>query len=259
LSDIGKSATKVFGQPDFNTTNGGTVDNRLNAPRHIATDIENHLYVCDTGNNRVVVYDQVTSTLTPNQDAVATIKINGLQQPRGIFVNQVTTGEVWVTDTSSTQALTRKFASYSTLVFNQSSTVAVQSAFSPLAVAQDQFGNLVVADASNRIGVYVPQVQAINWANLLPARPLAPGMIASLCSPGSGCDPRITVNIVGSATVVAPGLPLPTTLGAPQVRGDIQIRFNGQPVPLYAMVPGQINFVVPMSAPISGTANLEVI
>jgi uncharacterized protein (TIGR03437 family) len=121
-----------------------------------------------------------------------------------------------------------------------------------LAVAQDQFGNLVIADASNRIGVYVPQVQALNAFNLLPTRPLAPGMIASLCSPGSECDPRTTVQMFGSQTQSG-SLPLPPQLA------DIQVTLNSQPVPLYYVSPGQINFVVPMSAPISGTANLEVV
>ena len=253
-TDIGKNATKVFGQPDFFTTNSGTTANRFNSPRHIATDSETHLFVADTGNSRVSVFDQVTSTLTPNQDAVATIQITGLSSPRGVWVNQVTTGEVWVTDSASSQALTRKYASYQTLVFDQSVKGLVQSALNPLAVTQDQFGNLVIADASNRIGVYVPQVQSINGANFLAARPLAPGVLASLCSPGSNCNPQTRANMFGSNTAVFDGnYPMPTTLG------DVQVRFNDQPVPLYVVTPSQINFVVPMSAPNSGPANLEVI
>jgi uncharacterized protein (TIGR03437 family) len=46
---------------------------------------------------------------------------------------------------------------------------------------------------------------------------------------------------------------MPTTLG------DVQVLFNGAPVPLYMVSPSQINFVVPMNAPSSGNADVQVV
>src|SRR5262245_18725674 len=54
-ADNGKAATKVFGQGDFASTGTSGSDSCLNWPHHIATDGEAHLYVADTGNNRVVI------------------------------------------------------------------------------------------------------------------------------------------------------------------------------------------------------------
>src|SRR5262249_25507865 len=50
-----------------------------------------------------------------------------------------------------------------------------------------------------------------------------------------------------------------TTFPMPRTLADIQVLFNGQTTPLYYVSPSQINFVVPMNAPTSGTAQIEVI
>jgi uncharacterized protein (TIGR03437 family) len=47
-------------------------------------------------------------------------------------------------------------------------------------------------------------------------------------------------------------VPLPKTLA------DTQLLINDAPVPLYFVSPGQINFLVPMNAPASGTVDLLV-
>jgi hypothetical protein len=49
------------------------------------------------------------------------------------------------------------------------------------------------------------------------------------------------------------GYPMPITLA------DEQVMFNGAAAPLYFAGPGQINFLVPMSAPVTGTADVEVV
>ena len=48
-------------------------------------------------------------------------------------------------------------------------------------------------------------------------------------------------------------MPYPTLLA------DTQVLFNGQPAPLLLVSPGQINFMIPMSAPTSGTADVQVV
>jgi uncharacterized protein (TIGR03437 family) len=45
----------------------------------------------------------------------------------------------------------------------------------------------------------------------------------------------------------------------PTVLADTQVLFNGQPAPLLLVSPGQINFMIPMSAPTSGTADVQVV
>ena len=54
----GMSATTVFGQPDFNSVGGGSSASQLSSPHHIAIDTDDRLYVADTGNARVAIYNQ---------------------------------------------------------------------------------------------------------------------------------------------------------------------------------------------------------
>lgn len=144
------------------------------------------------------------------------------------------------------------FPRYANLILNPAPIFTAVAAGSSLAVAQDQFGDLVVADGTNRIGFYYPSLQAINGASFLPGRSfLAPGMLASICAPGSSC--RNGAALFGPATEALADFPMPRTLA------DTQVLFNGQAAPLYAVTPGQINFVVPMKAPQTGTAELQVV
>jgi uncharacterized protein (TIGR03437 family) len=254
-TDNGKAATKVFGQPDFSTTTAGSSSAQLSAPHHISTDNEGRVYVADSGNNRVQIFDQISSTLSPNTGARAIFSIGGFNQPRSVFVNQLTS-EIWVGDISST---VRKFPNYAALILNPVSSASVSSAGAAIALTQDQYGDLIVADQSNRVGFYFPAVEAVNGASFQSSRLglAAPGMLTSLCSPSSACDPSKRTNLFGSSTAVNTDLPNPWPL--PTTLGDVQVLFNGTPVPLYFVTPSQINFVVPMSAPSSGTADVQVV
>ena len=242
--DNGRPATKVLGQPDFFTVTSGNTDDKLNAPHHVATDSEARPYVADSGNNRVLIFDQILNN--PDKGAHATLQLTGFSQPRGVFVNQAT-GELWVGDNTST---VKKFPKYESLVFDQTSTGSVSAPGTALAVAQDGYGDLALADATNRVAIYYPGLQAINGANFLANRQLAPGMFASVCSPGSNCDPNSRLAIFGSATQTNTSLPLATTLG------DVQVLVDGLAAPLTYVSPSQINFIVPMATPNSGTADI---
>ena len=245
--DNGRPATKVFGQPDFFTVTTGNTDDKLSAPHHIATDSEARPYVADSGNNRVLIFDQILNL--PPTGAHAALQLGGVTSPRGVFVNQAT-GEVWVGDTTGT---VKKFPKYASLVFSQTSTGSVSAPGAALAVVQDGFGDLAVADVTNRVAIYYPGLQAINGANFLTNRQLAPGMFASICSPGSNCDPNSRLAIFGAGTQSNTSLPLATSLG------DVQVLVNGVPAPLTYVSPSQINFIVPMGTPNSGTADLQVV
>ncbi|MBZ5624050.1 MAG: hypothetical protein LAQ69_35930 [Acidobacteriia bacterium] len=255
-TDSGKAASKVFGQPDFNTVTPGSTDAKMSLPSHVAADTDSRPYVVDTGNNRVLIFDTITND--PNGASAAFILgSNFVGSPRGIYVSALT-GEFWVTDASSS-ALVRKFPKFQTLIFNPAATGAVQTAtgLGSLAVTQDQYGDLAIADVTNRVSFYFPGLQGINGGNFIPSARLAPGMFASICSPGSNCDPNSVKAIFGANTAnyadLPNPLPLPTTLG------DTQVLFNNQAVPLYYVSPTQINFYVPMGAPTSGAANMEVV
>lgn len=254
-TDNGLTATKVFGQPNFTTITSGASSVNFNGPHHISTDSNGQLYVADTGNNRIEIFPDpsASTTLTSGQGAGLTLPTNAAE---GVFVNQ-TTGEVWVANTKSSTAV--RYPKYETLLFNQTPLDAnpiqplvtlngqLSTAFT-LAVAQDQFGDLVLADATNRISIFYPGLAYLNGASFALDKPyLAPGMIGTMY-PLSGS------NKFGSTTATNTNASQwPTTLGG------IQILFNGKPVPLDYVSPTQINFLVPNGAPTSGTVSTQVV
>ncbi|MGI8988549.1 MAG: hypothetical protein ACR2I2_03055 [Bryobacteraceae bacterium] len=235
----GMAASKVFGQPDFTSIASGADDNRMSSPHHVATDTDDRLYVADSANNRVTIFDRSSQA---GSDPHPALTLGNLGSPRGIYVSPAT-GEVWVADSNNGRAL--RYPKFNDLVLNQASNYTIPSP-GPLALAQDAFGNLYIADLANRVAIYYPGLIAQNAANNLQTRALAPGTVAAVGSLGN-------INQFGSDTLSATSLPLPTQLGG------IQVRLNDQPVPLYFVSPNQINFLVPMSAPTSGTADLLVV
>jgi uncharacterized protein (TIGR03437 family) len=252
-TDNGKAATKVFGQPDFKTVTAGATDATFSSPHHIACDTSGQLYVADTGNNRILIFGDPNSSQTAAAAQPSILSINNLNSPEGIYVNP-TTGEIWVANTRSDTAV--RYPKFETLLFNQTPLGAnpIQAPSVTLAVAQDQFGDLVLADGANRVSFFYPGVYSANAADTTAAdKQYAPGMIASICN-SPGCQgSNTTGSTFGSATVAGNEASLSTTLGG------IQLLFNGTPVPLYYVSPTQINFVVPNGAPITGTASAQIV
>jgi uncharacterized protein (TIGR03437 family) len=242
-TDNGKAATKVFGQPDFTTITRGNDDTKMNLPHHISSDTDARLYVADTGNSRVLIFDSVSNV--PSAGAHAAYSITGLHSPEGVFVSQ-NTGEIWVADTNNS-GLALRYPRFDSLVITGASNARIQAASATLAVAQDQFGDLFIADASNRVAIYFPGLVAENGANFMVTRPLAPGLVTSIFPLG---------NQFGKDTVSFDQLPNPTSL--PKTLADLQVIFNGQPAPVYFVSPGQINFLVPNDAPTTGFVDLLV-
>ena len=116
----------------------------------------------------------------------------------------------------------------------------------PLELAEDAWGDLYVADAAHRVAIYYPELSPINAANFLNRNYMAPGMIAAMFTQGN-------YNQFGGQPSRASTLPLPTQLNG------VQVLFNGAPVPLFYADPNQINFQVPMGAPQTGTADVQVV
>jgi uncharacterized protein (TIGR03437 family) len=247
-ADNGRGASKVFGQPDFFSVTSGAADTKMSQPHHVATDSEARIYVADTGNNRVLIFDQVTTTAAAGAPAARIL--TGFGAPHSVYVNSFT-DEIWVGDGST---MVKKYPRFTSLIINSSSNGSVAS-LNGLALAQDNLGNLAVADASSRVAFYFQGLQVVNGASFLTNRPVAPGTFASICSPNSGCSNGISE--FGGTTAVFSSLPNP--IPYPTTLGDVQVLFNGKPAPLTYVSPTQINFVVPMSAPSSGTADVMVV
>jgi uncharacterized protein (TIGR03437 family) len=238
----GMSASRVFGQPDFNSGAVGSGASQLNAPHHIATDTEDRLYVADTGNSRVAIFDQAP-TANPGPPA-AQFLTNNLSSPRGIYVSAVN-GEIWVSDAQTSQAV--RYPPFNQLAATGgASNATISDPGSPRAVVEDAWGNLFLADAANRVVIYYPGLGAINAANFLNSNILAPGMIAALFTQGNADQ-------FGGQPQQAAALPLPVQLNS------IQVLFNGAPVPLFYADANQINFQVPIAAPQTGTSDLQVV
>jgi uncharacterized protein (TIGR03437 family) len=239
----GQAAVKVIGQPDFHSSVAGASLTSFNAPHHIAVDTSSLVYVADTGNNRVLIFDSADQL--PTQQPTAVWKIPGLNAPEGVYVSP-STGEIWVADTQNHQAL--RYPMYDTLITGAPSSFSIPILSYSLALTQDQFGALLVADATNRVAFYFPRLAMQNAANFLDASiyPLAPGMWASIY-PYAG-------QLTNNQTATSGGqIPFPITLV------DTQVLFNGTPAPLYLVSPTQINYYIPMGAPTSGLADVEVV
>jgi uncharacterized protein (TIGR03437 family) len=250
LTDNGKAAAKVFGQADFVSKAPGTGLGNFSVPLHVSSDGEGRIYVADAGNNRVSIFPDPNSAYTPS-GIQAAWTITGLSAPRGVWINP-NTDEIWIANTGSGNCV--RYSSFSSLYFGAAPNIVVPNGTTSLyslALTTDQIGALYVADASNRVAIYYPALQALNGANFMTDRALAPALIASLCAPGSNCTTQAAA--FGSQTAINNQSPVPTVLG------DVQVNFNGTPAPLFYVSPAQINFYVPSNAPASGNANIEVV
>jgi len=239
----GQTAAAVIGQTNYTSVVAGTpATNGLSGPRLMSVDALDNLYVADTGNNRIAIYSNASSLST---NATPSLSLGNLHNPLGVSVSSVT-GDVWVVDTQASVVL--EYPPYSQLIVNPTPTPEV-AAFEPLSVTFDPFGNPVVADSTNRVGLYYPIMDMKNTAtNFLL---YAPGMLATLTPYGT--SPPIAG--FGSATVSAPAnaFPVPTTLG------DVQVLVNGVAAPLLFVSSTQISFQIPMATPTGGLMPVQVV
>jgi uncharacterized protein (TIGR03437 family) len=252
----GMAATKVWGQASFTTANSGStsVDNRLSSPHGIAVDSGQRLYVVDSGNNRVLVFDNITAAGTDPHSIISIAGLVGgaLNSPRSIFITPqnvplVPADQIWIGDTSRALRFSGGYASLFTSGVNGTGFTpdAVISEAGALGLAIDGYGALYVADDINRVVIHYIALAALNGASYITSRStLAPNTIVSLFSEGG---------TFGAGTQTFSTLPLPTTMQA------IQVQMNGTPLPLYYVSPAQINLLIPNNAPTSGTADLQVV
>jgi sugar lactone lactonase YvrE len=243
----GMDAATVFGQPNFFGSDPGNGLNQLNGPQQIAMDAAARLYVCDYSNNRVLIFTDSAHAASNSSAVLAITNINSsssLVGPRAVYINQ-TTGEAWISSPNYLGVF--RYPSFENLSISSLANGAVVTGVIPLAAVLDARGNLVVAEAANRIGIYSPRVTAVDGAAFLASRALTPGVIATLYAPYQ------------AAPTWADVIPLPRELAG------LQVLVNGVPSPLFyvgdSQYPGfvQINLQVPMSAPATGTIEILVV
>ena len=292
-ADNGKPATIVFGQTSFNAIGAGggsTLSAGMNAPHHISCDTNGLLYVADTGNGRILIFNDPHAASTPPTGAPAE-PVPGFNAPESVFANPVT-GEIWVANTG--QGVSYQFTNELKVLLGTAGSsnggiAELSGAFGyrPLLAVQDQFGDLFVADDAHRVAIYYPGVNLCNGASFTPAQltsqtypsngcfgsaydnkggaqltpqPLAPGMWATIKS-GNNFPGAQFLGVQNTASCCT----FPASLGDVQVVmtwTDSSNVIHSTPAPLYIVWPGQINFIVPNEInpiPPSGTADLEVI
>lgn len=249
----GMEASAVIGQPDFITAGTGTAENRFNNPRGIAVDTSGRLYVADVGNNRVSVFSNV-GALTPGSDPLPTVVLLNstgtarLRSPYGVAVNQLT-GEIWVAELAASRLL--RYPEYGFLPASNFAATLTLNVSAPLALALDGFGNPVVAEAINRVAMYYPAVEGVNMANYF-RRPVAPGTYVTLYPEGGG---QFAFSESSESRLFAEE---PNPEPMPKKLEDIEVLIDDEPVPLQAVSPGRINFLMPMNAPTSGSVRVLV-
>ena len=232
------AASRAFGQPDFNSSATGVTENRLSGPRHISFDTDDRLYVADTNNNRIQIFSRAPNAGVDPRAAFSLTR--NIRTPFGVHVSPQT-GEIWVANSGAGQAL--RYPNFDRLVSGGDTPDYTVPAAGPVALTTDQFGNLFMADLRNRVAIHYPRVNVVNGANYLPR--IAPGLVSTLQSN--------TLNYAFTeATSVNQTVPLARVLS------DLQVAVNGQPVPLYFASPFQINFLMPIGLPTSGTVELQV-
>jgi uncharacterized protein (TIGR03437 family) len=237
----GEAAYLAIGQSNFTSVTAGSGSAALNSPRGIASDTSDRLYVADLRNNRIIVFSQAPENTSSGPTSATTY--TGFSQPQAVAVNPLTT-ELWVADSGS--GVIDRFPEYTTCVVTCSATAQISTApASPIGLALDVTGNVIVGDTFNHLTLFFAQAFVKNAATFSAYAGLAPGMLAALGRGG------LQFNIPDAPT---PAPPWPFTLS------DLNITVNGTLAPIFATNNnyGAVYFQVPSNAPTSGTANFVV-
>lgn len=167
----GANAESVFGQVNFSSVGSGSTAARLSSPYGIHVDSSGRLWVADSNNNRVLMFEGASTLgLGPTADLVLgqpnfTVVTAGntaskLSSPQTVFVDD--SDNLWVADFGNSRVL--KFPNVSTLTNGAAATVALgqpdlttntagTSAVkmnSPVGVTVDDEGRLWISDNGNQ-------------------------------------------------------------------------------------------------------------
>lgn len=173
------TATRVYGQlADFTSTaanNGGRSANTLDSPRGVYVDSNNIVYIADTSNDRVLVYENNSTTASKvfgqqNGFTTGTTNFGGLSaqslsDPRGIVRDR--NNLLYIFDTNNNRLLSYSETSTTAIdvigqnnIFTTNTSGLSASKFdSPFSVVFDSSNNLYVADLYNNRVLFFPSNQ----------------------------------------------------------------------------------------------------
>ncbi len=233
-----------------------TIATQVNA-RGVAVDALGKVYVADTANHRILAMDPGGAAIPFAGTGVVGFSGDGgqalsaqLNQPAGLAADAH--GNLFVADTGNhCVRMITPDGFIQTVAGTGSAGLSGDGGAGPLAqlnapsaVAVDATGAVWIADTgNNRIrkltpGAVTPPAQqvlplvVVNGASWL-AGPVAPGEIVSIFSDGG--------TALGPTLGIAATPPLSTQLA------EVEVRFDGQAVPLYYVQAQQINAQVPLS------------
>ncbi len=246
----GEAASLAIGQASFSTVTSGNGQASFNSPRGIAADTSDRLYVADSLNNRIMIFQQAPENITSGPTA-SSILTAGLSQPQAVAINSVTT-ELWVANSGA--GVVYRYPEYTLC---QTSTCAPTATLStspaaPIGLTLDISGNVIVGDSFNHMTLFFPQAFFKNGASYAAYQGMVPGELAILGRLG------LQFPIADGA---AQTLPWPTTLS------DLNLTVTwpggpaaGTPAPIFATTStyGAIYFQVPGAAPTSGKSTIVV-
>jgi uncharacterized protein (TIGR03437 family) len=240
------AADVVLGQQSPNNSLPSNSTAGLNVPRHIGADSSDRVYVADSNNNRLVVFNNPSTAVT---GAASALQLP-MPSPQGVAVSLVT-GESWITLGNALWRLPE----YNTLVqinnpnlqfFTQQ--LILQSL--PFSIALDKNANLIVGESVNRATFYYAKLTYTNAANYNGGT--AAGVYVTPAAPGQLMEVYRVGQPFSFTTASAPADPWPTTLG------DLQVSVNGVAAPIFRVDASDIAFQVPSATPPSGTVDFIV-
>lgn len=236
----GQVARAVLGQQNFFTTTASQTSAGLYAPRGMTVDTGDRLYVADSGNNRVVVYNGTGNIANGSTGIVIQSSLNN---PEGVAVS-ASTGDIWVSSTGNNSLF--RFTEYSKLGTAPQPLEQVVS-YAPIALALDSKDNMVIVEATNRITFYYGFLVYRNAANYTLSRNVRTNQ---------GLDSNSNSLTPGMYTVIARSpntkpfafTPGAATLPFPNTFGGVEVRINNIPAPIWRLDNAYIVFLMPNNA-----------
>jgi DNA-binding beta-propeller fold protein YncE/predicted esterase len=135
----GARADAVLGQPDFSTSSSGVSAVKMNRPMGVYADSDDHLWVCEDDNNRVIRFDSASvkengapaNGVLGQPDFTTNTKNysrNGVSNIRGVYGDEA--GRLYIVDESNNRIL----------VFNHAASLQ-NGAYADYVLGQSDFGS----------------------------------------------------------------------------------------------------------------------
>ncbi len=137
---------------DFNSKEAGKLSN----PEDMFIDDEGKIYVADTGNNRIVVYDSDYSFLfeISSTGLYSEGDLSALKEPKGVYVNP-DDGAIIVADSGNSRIV--EFTKYGNLRYSypkpEDELLAADFSYQPIKVTKDTRGFMYVANNGDSNGI----------------------------------------------------------------------------------------------------------